>query len=165
MIDEQKRGAFASLSSRFKKEKSLHVRPPYNEDNSLFHKSCPTCEDTPCVTICEEEIIKLDDDKVPYISFDESGCTFCQECAKACPNEVLVLGEVVVNQINAKVSIDIGTCLAWSDVMCSSCLDSCDERAIEFLGVFRPTVNMNKCTACGFCYGVCPVYSVKFKGI
>ena len=164
MQQENRREVFTSLSQRFKKEKSLHVRPPYNEDTSLFHKLCSTCKDTPCVTVCEEEIIKLDDN-IPYLSFDESGCTFCEQCAKACPSDVLIYKKENLNQINAQVKIDIGTCLAWNNVMCSTCVDSCDEKAISFLGVFRPTVDMDKCTACGFCYGVCPVYSVNFKGL
>lgn len=166
MQDKQKREVFSSLASRFQKnkgDKACPVRPPYNEDDSLFHQSCPSCIDAPCVTICEEDIIKIADDGTPFLTFMESGCTFCKECATACPSGVLALSEVSKDKINAKFSINTATCLAWNSVMCSSCLDACDERSVIFFGVFRPTIDMSKCTACGFCYGVCPEYCVEFK--
>ena len=166
MSEASKREAFASLASRFKKNKSekpLHVRPPYNEDESLFHKSCLECENSPCVAICEEDIIKLDGDKIPFLSFEKSGCTFCEECAQVCPSEVLVLNKI--HGIKAKFSIDINSCLAWNNVMCSSCRDACDDSAINFFGVLRPTIDMDACTGCGFCYGVCPPYAVKYMAI
>lgn len=168
MSEKNKREAFASLANRFKKnrdDKPLLVRPPYNEDKSLFHKYCTECIDTPCVSICEEEIIKLDGDKIPFLVFEKNGCTFCEECANACPHDVLVLHDDTQQRINAKFSIDVSTCLAWNGVMCSSCRDVCYEDAISFLGVFRPTIDMQKCTGCGFCYGVCPPYSIKFSAI
>ena len=166
MADMSKREVFSSLASRFKKsetDKPLHVRPPYNEDESTFHKSCLECDEQPCITICEEDIIKLDGDKIPFLSFENSGCIFCEECAKACPHEVLV--ENQKHMIKAKFSIDINSCLAWDSVMCSSCKDACDEGAINFFGVFRPTIDMQICTGCGFCYGVCPPYAIKYETI
>ncbi len=161
MAEANKEGRFSSLASRFKKsDKPLHVRPPYNEDESLF-SICVECIDKPCVEACEESIIRLDGDKIPFLNFETSGCTFCEECAKVCPHDVLVLNNKQF--IKAKFSIDISSCLAWNGVMCSSCKDVCYEDAISFLGVFRPTIDMSICTGCGFCYGVCPPYSVKYE--
>lgn len=166
MSELSKREGFSSLANRFKKnsnDKPLLVRPPYNNDSSLFHKYCPDCIDTPCVSICEEEIIKIDGEKLPFLSFEQSGCTFCEECANVCPHDVLILNEEKKNKIKVKFNIDINSCLAWNSVMCSSCRDVCDERAISFLGVFRPTIDLEVCTGCGFCYGVCPPYAIKFN--
>jgi ferredoxin-type protein NapF len=168
MGETNKREAFSSPVSRFKKGKdvkSLPIRPPYNEDNSLFRKHCPECTDTPCVNVCEEDIIKIDSDNIPFLSFKNGGCTFCEECAKACPNEVLILNNETKNLISAKFNIDINSCLAWNEVICSTCRDVCDEHAVEFFGLFRPMINMDKCTACGFCFSVCPPYSIKFESI
>lgn len=165
MADVSRREAFSSLASRFKKtkdDKPLHVRPPYNEDEHLF-QICLECEGKSCISVCEEDIIKLDGDKIPFLSFENSGCTFCEECANVCPNEVLVLNQE--HWIRARFNIDINSCLAWNNVMCSSCADACDESAINFLGVFRPTINMEVCTGCGFCYGVCPPYAVKYNAL
>ncbi len=159
-----KREAFASLASRFKKsDKPLHVRPPYCEDRALFETNCVECEQNSCVEACEEDIIKIDENGLPFLSFEDSGCTFCEECAKVCEYGVLVLGKGSI--VEAKFSIDTGSCLAWNSVMCSSCRDSCDEEAVSFLGVFRPTIDLDRCTGCGFCYGVCPPYAVKYRAL
>lgn len=166
MSDISKREVFPSLASRFSKssiDKPLHVKPPYNEDIVLFESKCVNCNEKTCVSVCEEDIIKLDENKIPFLSFEKSGCTFCRECANACPHKVLVLNQN--SFIKAKFNIDINSCLAWNSVMCSSCRDVCNDEAISFLGVFRPTIDMDKCTGCGFCYGVCPPYAVKYKTI
>ncbi len=47
--------------------------------------------------------------------------------------------------------------------MCSSCVDACEEKAINFFSLFRPTIDMNKCSGCGFCYSPCPPYAIKYK--
>lgn len=56
-----------------------------------------------------------------------------------------------------KLQINTTTCLAWNDVVCSSCADVCHARAIEFLGLFRPVIN-EKCDNCNECISSC------FKG-
>ena len=56
-----------------------------------------------------------------------------------------------------KLQINTATCLAWNDVVCSSCADVCHARAIEFLGLFRPVIN-EKCDNCNECISSC------FKG-
>ncbi|MBV5278420.1 MAG: 4Fe-4S binding protein [Campylobacteraceae bacterium] len=165
MIDDKKREAFASLSSLFgvkkREEKPKLIRPPYNEDKLLFEKFCPTCLDTPCVHACEEDIIGLDNTKIPYLLFTKSGCTFCKECASVCPHDVL--DEKSTSKIHADFHIDLGECMAWNSTICNSCADVCDEKAVKFLGMFRPQIEMDKCTGCGFCYGVCPSNAILFK--
>lgn len=166
MIDIKKRGAFASLSSLFnaqKKEvKSVVIRPPYHNTAKLFEDICLTCKDTPCARVCEEEIIAIDSNNSPYVVFTKSGCTFCEECARTCPHGVLHVDSP--STIKAHFSIDTRGCLAWNDTICNSCADVCDAKAITFLGMFRPLVEMEKCTGCGFCYGVCPTNAVTIKG-
>ena len=163
MPDMARRGIFGSLTSIVgqKKKETSPLRPPYVVSESLFHQECPSCEETPCVTVCEEAIIKIGEDHTPHLDFSKSGCTFCDECANACPKAVLVLDESKPLSIKAKVILSTKTCVAWNDVICSSCRDVCDERAIEFFGLTRPTVNEEKCTGCGFCYGVCPTYAIE----
>ena len=56
-----------------------------------------------------------------------------------------------------KLQINTATCLAWNDIVCSSCADVCHARAIEFLGLFRPVIN-GKCDNCNECISSC------FKG-
>lgn len=162
MSDMQRREVFSSFASRFKKVENSAIRPPYNEDVTLFHQECPNCEDKPCVTVCEEDIIKIDEEGLPYISFQDSGCTYCDNCAVSCGKGVLSL-TCKDKFIKATVSIVTSECLAWKEVVCSSCLDACDERAIKFFGMFRPTIQNDICTSCGFCRSVCPTNALAFK--
>lgn len=147
--DLNRRGFFKSLSNR---QKGEILRAPYWKDLEDF-ALCSTCKDTPCINACEEGIIHLKDG-TPVISFKNSGCTYCDECAKVCGMGVLFVEEK--RQIGAIFSINTTKCLAWNDVVCSSCKDGCWENAIEFFGLFRPMVN-DKCTSCGFCVAPCPV--------
>ena len=167
MTDSKKREAFASLSSLFgspkKEEKQKLIRPPYNEDSHFFETFCPFCIDAPCVNACKEKIIGLDNTKIPYLLFTQSGCTFCEECARVCPSEVLHVSATCKAKIEATFRIDVGNCLAWKETICNSCADVCHDKAIKFFGMFRPLIDMEKCTGCGFCYGICPTNAVVFK--
>jgi len=162
MKDPKKREAFASLfKPRAHNAKRTSIRPPYAKDKALFDTHCLTCKELFCLEACEENIIVLDEEKKPCLLFTQSGCTFCEECAKACPFGVL--DSVAPRVIYAKFSIDTKTCLAWNGVVCRSCADACDVKAIPFLGMFRPIIEMDTCTRCGFCYGICPVNAVQYQ--
>ena len=158
MVDEGRRGVFASLSSALKGRKRESrpsvIRPPYNKDPDLFHRLCPECMDKPCVGVCEEEIIEIDEEGTPRLSFSKRGCTFCDACLDAC--EAGVLSDKTINSVNAVVEIDVLKCMAWHQSICSSCKDPCLEDAITFLGLFRPEIVSDRCTGCGWCVHVCP---------
>lgn len=150
-----KRELFSSFSS--KKEKEHFLRPSYykNEDDFL---QCEECEDKNCIKACEESIIEIDKNGSPKLNFNESGCTYCDECAISCEMDILKI-EYKKN-IDVKVEIDLLKCLSWNQTMCFSCKDPCLDDAIEFLGMFRPEINQDKCTNCGFCVGVCPTDAI-----
>lgn len=163
MVDHHKREAFASLFTSRSKAEKLPIRPPYALDAKRFLDVCPSCLDTPCVSACEEHIIIIGEDKTPSLLFRESGCTFCEQCAKACVPDVLSLE--ASSRIKARFSIDTKTCIAWNSVVCSCCLDVCQPKAIPFFGMFRPIVEMQTCIACGLCYSVCPTNAVQYTAI
>ena len=162
-----RRELLGSLASSFKGkniesgQESL-IRPPYNKNESLFYSKCKDC-DGKCATVCEEEIIKIAEDKTPYLSFEKSGCTFCDECVKACEYDVLLLQDR--SDIDAIINIDVSSCLSWSEVMCFSCKDPCLENAIEFQAMFKPVIDESKCTSCGFCISRCPVDAIKIGSL
>ena len=162
----ERRELFGSLASSLKGEKKQEkiLRPPYyNIDNddiqSLFQSECHKCE-AKCATVCEEEIIKIADDKTPYIVFNHNGCTYCDECAIAC--EFGVLHVEHKQNLNAIITINKDKCVSWHHTMCFSCKDPCLDKAIDFAAMFMPTINDN-CTSCGFCVNRCPTDAIDIK--
>ena len=112
---------------------------------------------------CQRELLEFDDGRVKFNQY-KLGCNFCKECAIACES----IGKSVLNlaypaKINASVEINTATCLAWNEVICYNCLDICKFRAIEYLGMFRPTVN-DSCVGCSECVSVCVNNSVIVRG-
>jgi ferredoxin-type protein NapF len=99
------------------------------------------------------------EDGTPKLDLSVSGCTFCDDCAIACEFDVLQVE--AMQKIDAKIEINVLECMSWHQTMCFSCKDPCAEKAIEFLGMFRPTINEEKCTNCGLCMHTCPVQAIK----
>ena len=158
----KRRELFSSLVSSFKKDEKQEkiIRPPYYKDENIFFTNCKDCEGL-CATACQENIIFIQEDFTPKLDFTARGCTYCDECAKVCPNEVLNLENK--KRISAKIEIDILACLSWNKTMCFSCKDPCLDNAIDFLAMFRPSIN-DKCTSCGFCIKSCPTSAIKIVG-
>ena len=66
------------------------------------------------------------------------------------------------------VKAEIGTaCIALKQVVCRSCGDACDVRAIRFKlragGVAVPELDTEACTGCGACHGACPVGTIAMR--
>lgn len=159
----KRRELFSSLASSFsKKEKQEKVvRPPYflQSDESLFFTNCIECEGL-CSTVCEENIIVIQEDLTPKLDFSNSGCTYCDKCAEICPTDVLKIENK--RNIDVKIEIDILSCLSWNQTMCFSCKDPCFYDAIDFLAMFRPNINDN-CVSCGLCIKTCPTNAIKIS--
>ncbi len=155
----KRREFFNSLASSFKQEKEKVIRPPYFQDESIFFSNCTNC-DGACSSVCEENIIQIQEDKTPILVFTQSGCSYCDECAKACKYGVLKVENK--HQIDVKIKIDVKTCLSWNQTMCFSCKDPCLDNAIDFLAMFKPHINEN-CTSCGFCIKYCPSGAIQIK--
>ena len=152
---------YASVKDATKAKESLPVRPPYFGDLNAFNIECRNCDGL-CATSCQEHIIIIGEDKTPRLDFSKSGCTYCDDCATACLPNVLTLEDKKL--ISADVTISENSCMSWEDVMCFSCKDPCLEDAIDFKAMFMPSIDPNKCTACGFCISRCPSYAIDVKG-
>lgn len=155
----KRRELFSSLSSSLKKNEKTEncIYPPYFNNQNDFKSHCIKCEGI-CESVCETQIIKIKENKIPYLDFSNSGCTYCDECAKVCPYDVLSIENK--QHINVSITIDILKCLSWNQTMCFSCKDPCLDDAIEFIGLFRPEINQN-CTSCGFCLNSCPTNAIQ----
>lgn len=147
-----------NLFAKFKQREPRLIAPPYFSGEF----DCINCH-APCVSSCQRELLEFYDGRVKFNQY-KLGCNFCKECAIACES----IGKSVLNlaypaKINASVEINTATCLAWNEVICYNCLDICKFRAIEYLGMFRPTVN-DSCVGCSECVSVCINNSVIVRG-
>lgn len=158
MPDFGRRGFFGALGAAVMKEGK--IRPPYAADLTLFGKECPSCEGM-CLSVCEEHVIAIGKDRIPYLDFSESGCTYCGACMEACVPGVLADG---TQRIHATVRINPLKCVSWQGVMCFSCKEPCMDNAIDFKGLFKPEIDDSKCTSCGFCIGRCPSEAIETTG-
>ncbi|MHB8100166.1 MAG: 4Fe-4S dicluster domain-containing protein [Sulfuricurvum sp.] len=151
MSTTQRGGFLGVISKLFKEENTVVVRPPYVVVNATFDE-CKTC-DAMCVGVCEEKIIRTDSLGIPYVDFSANGCSDCKECLDACTPNVLNDPQ---RFIQAKAIISTMNCMSHHDTICFSCKEPCLDNAIIFEGMFRPIINPNKCTGCGYCIAVCP---------
>ncbi len=160
----QRRELFSFLSSSIKgekREKTLPItRPPYYNDIDAFGRECQNCDGL-CATSCQEHIIIISEDKTPKIDLNSSGCTYCDDCAIACKSDVLNIEDKQL--LGLDIIINKSNCMSWKGIMCFSCKDPCFEDAIEFKAMFMPTINMEKCTSCGFCISRCPTLAIEIK--
>jgi len=158
MIDKNRRNLFRRVkSSPFKS----FIYPPYFEKKEDFI-NCLECKSKECEKACEEKIIKIENG-MPVLDFSKSGCTFCDECANVC--ESGVLKKENKKEKIAEVILLKNKCLAWNGTICFSCQDICEEFAIIYNGMFNPVIDLDKCTGCGFCIGVCPTNAIEAKSL
>jgi ferredoxin-type protein NapF len=158
----QRRELFSFLSSSLQSEKKEQniLRPPYYDDINAFDTECQNC-DGRCATLCQEQVIIIQEDKTPRLDFSTSGCSYCDDCALACEADVLKVENRKV--VDAGIRIDETKCLSWQGIMCFSCKDPCLDDAIDFKAMFMPTINQEKCTSCGFCVSRCPANAIDIK--
>lgn len=144
----------------FQEKKEVRIRPPYNSRTELFEKHCTSCAGV-CSSVCEEQILHIGEDGLPYIDFDKGICTFCGSCAEYCEKNVLESNGPAT--IPANINLDPIKCVAWNNTMCTSCKDSCTIDAIKMEGIFRPQIDKNICTNCNACIKVCPTNSIEIN--
>ncbi len=128
-------------------------------DTARFAERCTACR--ACMDACPEGIVAAADGGLPAIDFARGGCTFCAACAQACPEHLFVPHERPPWPHRAV----IGTgCLTRQGVVCRSCQDACEVRAIRFApapgAVAQPSLDAGTCTGCGACVGACPVDAI-----
>ena len=159
MSEVNRRGFFGALGALIQKKEGV-VRPPYAKKETLFGTVCQEC-DALCGSACEEEIIKFDPQRLPYLDFSVGGCSNCSACMDACIPNVL---EDKSSFIRATLKINSQKCLSWHDTMCFACKEPCLDKAIVFSGLFQPIIIAQNCTACGYCVSLCPTGAIEVRG-
>lgn len=145
----------------------LPVRPPWSVPEELFTECCTRCGD--CIEACPSGLIKEGQGQYPQINFHKGGCDFCGDCAAACKKGALKkIPSSNTAPWNLKAAI-LDSCLSLNGVVCRSCGEVCDSRAIQFRlevgGVAKPILDVNDCTGCGECFAVCPAKAIRIESI
>ncbi len=117
-----------------------------------------------CAAVCVYGAMKIEHG---LAKVDQSKCTGCSTCAKACPKGLIKLVRTDATHIVLCSSHDKGatthrTCEAGC-LGCGKCVNTCPSGAIVLdnnLAVIDPA----KCTGCGACVGVCPTGAIHSRG-
>ena len=150
------RRAFLNLPRR---NKELPVRPPWSDEASIA-AHCTGCRE--CARACPESIIVPSANQSPVLDFDAGACTFCGACAEACPTDAIDSKRDFSWPWKAEVQ---DACLSRQGVMCRTCEDVCEPRAIRFKlalgGKSEPLIDADQCSGCGACAHSCPAQAIR----
>ena len=141
------------------------IRPPWALPEAAFTAQCTRCDD--CVTACPDSLIVHGSGGYPELDFGRGGCDFCGKCAAAC--RAGAFQAVAAGSLGAwfhRAAID-ARCLSARGVVCRTCGDHCETKAIRFrlatAGRSFAQVDLARCTGCGACMAVCPVVAVTMQ--
>lgn len=140
-------------------------RLPWIKSENTFTTLCNQCGD--CLATCENNIIKTDESGFPFVDFAQDECTFCGKCQEVCHQPLFIDKNLVkadkIYPWPATITIN-NKCLAQNNILCQSCQDVCDPRAITFShktsSIPEPTVNVTDCNQCGACISTCPQQAI-----
>lgn len=166
-VDQSRRGFFTgSLLTREGREQvqkqvtRLGIIPP-GLAQTTSTENCANCSGF-CANKCPQKIIKRHQANhqlkgQPYLDFSNNGCTFCNECNQACPEQTdnkstpAHLGKAQLNQQQ---------CYAWIGIICMSCVSACPDQLIKFSKTRKPSILLDTCSGCGTCIKVCPATAI-----
>lgn len=138
------------------------MRPPGQQPD--FSRLCDGCR--ACSEACPQHIVIHTGNGTPTLDFSRGACTFCGDCARACPTGALAAETLENWPWRAKV---LQSCLSYQGIACRTCEDSCEPRAIRFRlqtgGRAVPVLDQDLCTGCGECAYTCPAQSIGFDRV
>ena len=145
---------------RVRRTHGAPMRPPWAMDEAAFTQACTRCDK--CIEVCPTTVLLRGDGGFPTVDFQRGECTFCGACQNACIPGALRRGDGLVPWL--LVAQVAEACLTHGNVVCRSCEDACEPRAIRFAprlgGVARPAVNRAACSGCGACVAGCPTGAI-----
>lgn len=140
------------------------LRPPWALAEPAFLEACTRCD--ACRAACPEGILVRGSGGFPLVDFQRGECTFCGRCAAACEDGALTRpqGTAAGAPWDAVALVGAG-CLARKGIVCRSCEDACEPRAIRFAvgPPAAPQIDLGACTGCGACVAPCPVDAIEIQ--
>ncbi len=141
------------------------IRPPWAVEESLFTDACTRC--FACAKACPSHLIVKGQGGYPEVSFSRHGCDYCEACVRACEDSALILNEENQHQPWYQHAIINKDCFSRRGVICRSCGDVCETRAIRFkpalAGRSKISLDESACNGCGECVHVCPAHAIEIK--
>lgn len=143
------------------------LRPPWALIEADFQAHCTRCSE--CVNACPTRLLVVGGGGYPEADFSPSrsteGCNFCARCLEVCEDGALVKSEGRAPwSLRAVIN---GDCLASRQVVCYTCSDACDVRAIRFQplpgGMAIPLLDSALCNGCGACVSDCPTQAIRMQ--
>ncbi len=142
-------------------------RPPWALAEEAFVELCERCD--ACIRACPSKLLKPGNAGFPEISFQKNGCDFCEACVRSCSIQALHITRENHQQPWQLVAKFKHNCLSENGVICRSCGDVCEGRAIKFKmlvgGSALVQLDASLCNGCGECVSVCPVQAIEMKHI
>jgi len=136
------------------------ILPPWTHDIQSFRLLCDGCGN--CISSCTGNILIRDSHGCPQVDFSGGPCTFCGACAESCPRGAFSYEPSTVPwTLKAFITDD---CLAHDNVLCRTCAEHCQEKAISIPNtsgpISAPLILSEKCNGCGACFNPCPVSAI-----
>ncbi|WP_094751985.1 ferredoxin-type protein NapF [Psychromonas sp. CD1] len=145
---------------RFNKKTNAEHLLPWLKSADIFFDQCTQCAE--CLIVCPTKIIVKGDGGYPKIDFNLGECDFCAKCADICTQPIFLDTTQPAWLKKAQIS---HACLAYENIYCRSCAESCTAQALTFqLGISAlPTINNELCNGCGACVALCPTHAIEIK--
>ena len=161
------------MRGRFSPAVAVPHRPPWAVEEALFTHACTRCG--ACVAACPTGLLVEGTGGFPEADFQRGRCTFCADCVHACAKNARQSASSQVSALafssdlqpwSLCATIDT-SCLPHRGVLCRSCEDHCEERAIRFThragSPAHPEIIQSRCTGCGECVASCPAKAISMQ--
>jgi ferredoxin-type protein NapF len=141
------------------------VRPPWVLPEPAFADRCTRCDD--CIAACPSFLLTRGSGGYPEMDFGRGGCDFCGKCRAACRAGAFQPDGADRSVAWSHRAVVAASCLSAQGVVCRTCADHCEARAIRFRpalgGRSFAQVDVARCNGCGACVGVCPAGAVTMQ--
>lgn len=143
------------------------VRPPWSLQEDLFVDVCSRCDQ--CIRCCHAHVIRRGPAGFPEMDFSDAGCDFCAACAGACETGAIQHDDHPLDSAWQLVASIGSRCFSERGVVCRSCGEVCETRAIRFRpalgGVTHLQILDHLCNGCGECVSICPAQAIQVKHV